>query len=80
MMYTATKNNCSRSFDRVKTKVVFKYVMQAQQFCSDFLMSFSSVPVAFALKDRQMYTYMHGTGENQVAYHFCFQHKSGVNL
>ena len=23
---------------------------------------------------------MHKTDENQIAYHFCFQHKSGDNL
>ena len=30
--------------------------------------------------NRKMNKYMHETDENQVAYHFCFQHKSGVNL
>ena len=30
--------------------------------------------------NRKMNKYIQETDENQVAYHFCFQHKSGDNL
>ena len=84
--YSDTKNSLTRSFHRVKTKVICKYVMLA---IANYGIS-NNIDLIFVHEvqlstgslcyNRKMYKYMHGIYEKQSAYHFCFQHKSGVIL